>query len=134
MMTNNNAFDVQTVTFTGERYVILPEAEYLRLLGEPAEPAEPQLPTPDADGNYPGVEALRVILARKLIRGRRALGWSQAELARRAGVRVETLNRLEHGKHSANVATVDKLQRASDAGQAAAAKSKPQAAKRSARK
>lgn len=119
MTTSNDAFSVQTVTFTGERYVILPEAEYLRLLGEPA---EPQLPAPDAEGNYPGVEALRVILARKLIRGRRALGWSQAELARRAGVRVETLNRLEHGKHSANVATVDKLQRALDAGQAAQAR------------
>lgn len=130
-MSNNDAFAVQTVTFTGERYVILPEAEYLRLLGEPA---EPQLPTPDADGNCPGVEALRVILARKLIRGRRALGWSQAELAHRAGVRVETLNRLEHGKHSANVATVDTLQRALDAGQAAAAKGKPPAAKRSDRK
>lgn len=126
-MISNDAFNVQTVTFTGERYVILPEAEYLRLLGEPA---EPQLPTPDADGNYPGVEAMRVILARKLIRGRRALGWSQAELARRAGVRVETLNRLEHGKHSANVATVDKLQRALDAGQAAAAETKHPAAKR----
>lgn len=119
MTTSNDAFSVQTVTFTGERYVILPEAEYLRLLGEPA---EPQLPAPDAEGNYPGVEALRVILARKLIRGRRALGWSQAELARRAGVRVETLNRLEHGKHSANVATVDKLQRALDTGQAAQAR------------
>lgn len=120
-------FSVQTVTFTGERYVILPEAEYLRLLGEQP---EPRLPAPDAEGNYPGVEAMRVILARKLIRARRDLGWSQAELARRAGVRVETLNRLEHGKHSANVATVDKLQRALDAGQTAAAKAKPPAAKR----
>ena len=38
---------VQTVTFTGERYVILPEVEYLRLLGEPA---EPELPAPDGEG------------------------------------------------------------------------------------
>ncbi|MGA2622079.1 MAG: helix-turn-helix transcriptional regulator [Thermoguttaceae bacterium] len=29
-----------------------------------------------------------------------------------AGVRIETLSRLEHGKHSPNVATVDKLVRA----------------------
>jgi predicted transcriptional regulator len=33
-------------------------------------------------------------------------------LAKRAGVRVETLSRLEHGKHSPNVATVDKIVRA----------------------
>ncbi len=107
------------MTFAGERYVILPETEYLRLLGEPP---EPRLPAPDADGNYPGVDAMRVILARKLIRARRALGWSQAELARQSGVRVETLNRLEHGKHAAHVATVDKLQRALEAGEAQAAR------------
>lgn len=106
---------VQTVTLTGERFVILPEAEYLRLLGEGS---EPELPAPDAKGRYPAVEAARVVLARKLIRGRRALGWSQAELARRAGVRVETLNRLEHAKQSPNVATVDKLSRALCAGEA----------------
>jgi len=34
-------------------------------------------------------------------------------------VRVETLNRLEHGKHSPNVATVDKLSRARRVGEAA---------------
>lgn len=117
---------VQTVTLTGERFVILPEAEYLRLLGEEA---ELQLPAPDGKGRYPAVEAARVILARKLIRARRALGWSQAELARRAGVRVETLNRLEHGKQSPNVATVDKLSRALRAGEAKAQRGKQKAGK-----
>ena len=117
---------VQTVTLTGERFVILPEAEYLRLLGEQA---EPELPAPDAQGRYPAVEGARVILARKLIRARRALGWSQAELARRSGVRVETLNRLEHGKHSPNVATVDKLSRALRAGEAKAARGTRKATK-----
>ena len=37
---------------------------------------------------------------------------TQAELAKRARVRVETLSRLEHAKHSPNVATVDKIVRA----------------------
>ena len=118
---------VQTVTLTGERFVILPEVEYLRLLGEPA---APELPAPDAKGRYPAVEAARVVLARTLIRARRALGWSQAELARRAGVRVETLNRLERGRHSPNVATVDKLSRALRAGEA---KQQAKAARRKAK-
>ncbi len=95
--------------------MILPESEYLRLLG-----GAPELPATDAQGNYPAVEAARVILARKLIRSRSALGWSQAELARRAEVRVETLNRIEQGKHSASVSTIDKLDRALKAGEAAA--------------
>lgn len=106
---------VQTVTLDGKRFVILPEADYLRLSGEPP---FPELPPTDARGNYPAREALRVVAARRLIRERRALGWSQVELARRAGVRVETLSRLEHGKHSASAATMEKLQRALDAGDA----------------
>ena len=55
---------------------------------------------------------MRASLARKLIRDRVAAGLSQRELARRAGVRVETLCRIETGKHTPNVATIDKLDRA----------------------
>jgi transcriptional regulator with XRE-family HTH domain len=53
-----------------------------------------------------------VIIARQIIRRRHVLGWTQAELAQRAGVRAETLSRLETGKHTPNIATVDKLDRA----------------------
>jgi len=70
------------------------------------------MPKPDAQGNYPAVEALRASLARKIIRRRRAAGLSQVALARRAGIRPETLNRLEQGHHTPTVATVDKLDRA----------------------
>ncbi|HQU43240.1 MAG: hypothetical protein B7Z73_07770 [Planctomycetia bacterium 21-64-5] len=117
---------IQTVVLGGERFVILPEAEFARLQGEPM---EPELPAALPDGNYPAVETARLLLARDLIRSRRALGWSQAELARRAGVRVETLDRLERGTHSPNVAIVDKLDRALKASETRTAP-----AKRSARK
>lgn len=56
-------------------------------------------------------------MARDIIPSRRASGWSQAELARCAGVRVETLNRIEKGKHSASIPTIDKLDRAFKAGE-----------------
>jgi DNA-binding XRE family transcriptional regulator len=98
--------DVQTVTLSGERFVILPEADYRELVGETW---EPPLPAPDAQGNYPAVNAARVLLARKIIRRRRAAGLTQSDLAKQAGVRVETVSRLEHAKHSPNVATVDKI-------------------------
>jgi DNA-binding XRE family transcriptional regulator len=103
------ATDVQTVTLDGQRFVIIPEKRYRELVGEPW---EPPMPERDGRGNYPAVDSARVLLARKLIRRRRALGLTQAELAKQAGVRVETLSRLEHGKHSPNVATVDKIVRA----------------------
>lgn len=71
-------------------------------------------PNPDADRNVPAMEYARVSLARKLIIERRTRGWSQAELARRAGVRVETINRLEKAKHTADPATARKIQNALD--------------------
>jgi transcriptional regulator with XRE-family HTH domain len=70
------------------------------------------VPSPEADGNYPAVETLRALLAQQIIRRRKEAGWTQAELATRAGVRQETVSRLETGKHAPNVTTVDKIERA----------------------
>lgn len=72
----------------------------------------PPLPKPDADGNYPADETLGVILARKIIRRRRAAGLTQPQLAIRAGIRPETLKRIEQGTYSPAVATVEKIDRA----------------------
>ncbi len=95
----------------GERVVILPEVEFDRLLAK-ADEWEPLLPEPDAEGNYPALEYSRVSLARKIIRDRRRLGLSQAELARRAGIRPESLNRIEQGRVTAEVRTIEKIDRA----------------------
>jgi ribosome-binding protein aMBF1 (putative translation factor) len=121
-----NPATVQTLTLDGKRFVVLPEAEFLRLTGEPP---EPELPRRNEHANYPALETMRALLARDIMRSRRALGWSQAELARRAGVRAETLNRIEQGKHSASVATLDKLDRALKAGEAKAARGKAKSTK-----
>ena len=48
----------------------------------------PPLPEPDAHGRFPAIAYARASLARKIIRRRRALGMSQSDLARRAGLRV----------------------------------------------
>lgn len=100
---------VQTLTLAGERFVILPEAEYLRLAGEPGEPEMPQV---NARGNYPAREAMRVILARKIIRQRRAQSLSQSELSKIAGISLETLRGIEQGKRSATAAEIRKIDRA----------------------
>lgn len=70
------------------------------------------MPTLDRNGNDPALQAMRVVLARDILRARRRLGLIQVELARRAGLRPEILNRIEHGKHAPSVATVDKIDRA----------------------
>jgi transcriptional regulator with XRE-family HTH domain len=63
------------------------------------------------DGNYPAPEYARAIAARDIITARRRLGLSQSELARRAGIAVETLNRVERASATPSVATMQKLDR-----------------------
>lgn len=92
--------NVQTVVLDGKRFVILPEADYKRMKAAP--PA-------DSAGNLPAIAAMRAVLARDIVRDRERVGWSQAELARRAGIRVETLNRIETGKHTPSVSTIEKI-------------------------
>jgi ribosome-binding protein aMBF1 (putative translation factor) len=111
---------VATLQMDGEQYAIVPIKEYQRLLsahgtGSKAVAAAienddlPPMPPRRANGDYPAIQAARVSIARDVIRARRAAGLSQAELARRAGIRVETLNRIEKAKVTADVATMDKI-------------------------
>jgi DNA-binding XRE family transcriptional regulator len=91
--------------------VMLEESEYNRLRMK-ADEWEPLLPEPDADGNYPAVEYARASLARDIIRHRRRLGLTQVELAKRAGIRPETLCRIEQGDRTPAFGTVEKIDRA----------------------
>ncbi|MGW8257308.1 MAG: helix-turn-helix transcriptional regulator [Thermoguttaceae bacterium] len=101
----------QTIMLEGKAYVVLPRDEYERISTLAKAGELPPLPQPDAEGNYPAVEYARASLARKLIRDRVAAGLSQRELATKAGIRVETLCRIENGKHTPSVPTVEKLDR-----------------------
>ena len=106
---------VKKLELGGKRWVILPEKEFRRLAAQAAEAGWPELPKPDARGDYPAVEYARASLARKIIRDRRSAGLTQAELARRARIRPETLNRLERGRTTPDVATIAKIERALEA-------------------
>ena len=108
--------DIHTLEVNGKRIVRLPEQDYLarvRRAGIQAQEAGlPPLPAPGPDGHYPALEHARISLARKIIRDRKRLGLSQVELARRAGIAPESLNRLEHGKANATIRTIEKIDRA----------------------
>jgi DNA-binding XRE family transcriptional regulator len=103
---------VQSIELAGQSYVLLPREEYEQLTTLAKAADLPPLPKPDRLGNVPAVAYAKASLARKIIRDRVAAGLSQKELATRAGVRVETLCRIEIGKHGPSVATIDKLDRA----------------------
>jgi DNA-binding XRE family transcriptional regulator len=104
------AMKPQYRTIRGKRMVVLPQDDFENLLRR-ADLWEPELPQPDERGLYP-LSVLAIIQARDILRARRKLGLSQAELARRAGIRPETLNRIEHGKNKPSVPTIAKIDRA----------------------
>lgn len=107
---------IQRLELEGKRFVVIEESEYERLCREASEEAEagdlPEFPKPDKRGRFPALEYTRVSIARDLIRGRKNAGLSQERLAKLAGVRQETISRLESGKHLASAATIEKLERA----------------------
>jgi len=72
----------------------------------------PALPKPDKHGRFPALQYARISLARDIIRDRKGVGLSQQRLADLAGVRQETLSRIETGRHTASEKTVDKVMRA----------------------
>jgi len=72
----------------------------------------PTLPKADAKGRFPAIEYARASIARSLICDRKAAGLSQQALAKRAGIRQETLSRIESGKHTPTVATLKKIEHA----------------------
>jgi DNA-binding XRE family transcriptional regulator len=71
----------------------------------------PPIPRRLANGNYPAIEYARAITARDIITARQRLGLTQTQLAHKAGIRVETLNRIEHTKMTPSVATMQKIDR-----------------------
>ena len=108
---------LQRIEVAGKRFVLLEEPVYERLCREAGQAVRdddvlPPLPSPDAKGRFPAVEYTRIFLARNLIRDRKAAGLSQEGLAELAGVRQETISRLETGKHTASPRTIEKLDKA----------------------
>jgi DNA-binding XRE family transcriptional regulator len=121
----------------GKRYALVDPSELQRLerLAAKAQADElPPWPPADAEGNRPAIEFARVSIARTIIEERLALGISQQKLARLAGLRQETVSRLESGKHSPTIRTVEKIDRAlrkaAQQGQSAPSKTKAISQKR----
>jgi ribosome-binding protein aMBF1 (putative translation factor) len=104
--------DVHRLKLGGKEYVIVPREEYERLQGLARIAELPALPGADRAGNFPAAEYARASIARDIVRARVEAGLSQRELAKRAGVRVETLCRIETGKQTPSTATIAKLERA----------------------
>jgi len=96
------------IVMGNQTFVLVPEKEYERLVeGNP-----PPLPPKNSRGNFPAIAATDALIAKGLVRDRKAAGLTQRELARRAGIRVETLNRAERGAVVPDVRTLRKVEKA----------------------
>lgn len=108
--------ELQRIEVAGHRLVVLDAAEYERLCREAGrdlpDDALPDFPPPDRNGRFPALQYTRVQFARSLIGQRKGLGLSQQHLAKLAGVRQQTLARLESGDHTISGKNIDKLERA----------------------
>jgi ribosome-binding protein aMBF1 (putative translation factor) len=108
----------QVLKLAGKEFVVLERGEFNRLCLRPARMSSPRevelppLPKPDSRGLRPAGPTLRTILARDIVKDRVAAGLSQRELARRAGIRAETLCRIESGQHTPTVESIERIDRA----------------------
>ena len=94
-----------TIEIMGRRFVLIPEAELAEIEG-------PDFPPIAPDGTCEALPFIRASIARDIIRERRELGLTQAQLAKLARIRPETLSRLESGKHKPNVRTIERVEAA----------------------
>jgi ribosome-binding protein aMBF1 (putative translation factor) len=101
---------VQTISIANDELVVLSRKDFDRLMEKAG--MLPARPRGDAHGTVPAREAIDVSIARDLASERIRRGWTQTELARRSGVRLETISRIESGKHIPRQETLLKLDRA----------------------
>jgi len=96
----------------GREWVIVPREEFERLEKLARVSELPSLPNPDPDGSFPAARFARASIARSIVRARANAGWSQRHLAELAGVRVETVCRIERERTTPSTATISRIDRA----------------------
>jgi DNA-binding XRE family transcriptional regulator len=101
---------VRTISIANDELIVLSRKDFDDLMEKAG--ILPARPRRDTRGNVPARAAIDVSIARELITDRVRHGWTQTELARRSGVRLETISRIESGKHIPRRETLLKLDRA----------------------
>jgi ribosome-binding protein aMBF1 (putative translation factor) len=112
---------LQTISIANDELTVLSRKDFERLLEKAG--LLPRRPKSDPRGNVPARAAIDVAIARHLVMDRVRRGWTQSQLARRSGVRLETISRIESGERIPRQETLLKLERAFASGASAVKKS-----------
>lgn len=104
------SIECQSIVLSGKRYAVVEEDTLRAICDRACVRFNVDTPPPPPCDVIPSADMLdeRRLGPRIVLRRRRA-GMTQIELARRAGVRVETLNRVEKGRTIPDFATMRKL-------------------------
>jgi len=106
-MSKQQSMSYAAVELAAVRYAIIPEAKLLELCQAAGVTA--QATAPGSGGAIDAIGAAGQSLAQRIRQRRRAAGLTQAVLASRAGIRTETLNRIERDKTEPDFRTIRKL-------------------------
>lgn len=101
---------IQTIRVGPEEVFVLSRKDFEELMEKAG--ILPPFPPFDANGTCDAIAASEVSIAREVISRRIAAGLTQTELAKRAGVRLETISRLEAAKHVPRYETVVRIDNA----------------------
>ena len=99
----------RVVKIEGKELVILSRSDFDALMEKAG--VMPRLPKAAKDGSMPAIEFAIADIAREVVRRRIAAGMTQQELAKRVGVRPETISRLESAKHLPRIETMERIDR-----------------------
>jgi len=102
---------IRQVTLDGREYVLIPRKQWEAMSRRAvAETREMKAPPPLPNGSFT-IEHVRISLANKVAARRKTAGLTQAQLAKLARVRIETISRLENGLHMPSARTFDRIER-----------------------
>ena len=104
---------VQTIKVDEKELIVLTREAFEELMEKAG--VLPAFPAADEQGGYPAVETLNISIARSLISRRIRAGLTQKNLAKRGGVRLETVCRVEGGKQKPSRETILRLDKALNA-------------------
>lgn len=96
---------MRTLELKGVEYVVIEKAEYDRLTTHSGN-------AKSCEKHVDAISYTRQLLASRLKAALAKAGWSQTDLAAKAKVRPETISRIMSRKHTVDVSTWDKIERA----------------------
>lgn len=101
---------IQTLKIDDKELVIIDKRAFDELMEKAG--VMPPLPPADQKGRRPAVDTCTALIARKIVTHRIKAGLTQKELSRRAGIRLETVCRIEGGKQKPNRETILRIESA----------------------